>query len=311
MSDAVPVANDSAPAHPAGAEIGLAHAAMLLFALIISTSFPLGAAIASELDPVVLTLLRFVLATALFGGLVTARGGWYRPGLRQAGGYLWIGSLLALYFISMFEALRWTSAVNTSALFTLVPVVAAVVAYFLLGQRISRLQRVCLGLGAAGALVVLFGEDLAQLSAFRLGHGELVFIVGCVAYGTYIPFVRKAHGREPLVSFTFWCLAASTLILALASLPRLGGVDWTGLPSHIYLGIAYLAVFPTAITFYLSKYAGLRLPSGPLMGYTYLVPGFVVVEELILGGPWPGPYVIGGVLLTAIVTVILQIGGRR
>lgn len=284
---------------------------MLLYVLLISTSFPVGVAITADLDPVVLTMFRFMLATGIFAGLVSVAGGWYRPNARQMAGYAWIGGLLAFYFIAMFEALRWTTAINASAIFTLVPAMAAVIAWFLLRQRISKLQLVCLGFGAMGAIAVLFGEDLAKLSAFSLGYGEALFFAGCIAFAAYMPFVRRLHGSEPLSSFTFWVLLAGSVLLFLVAAPKLAAIDWANLPVKVYLGIAYLAVFPTAGTFYLGKFASLRLPSGPVMSYTYLVPGFVVLEELALGGSWPGAYVIAGALLAAVATLTLQIGGRR
>lgn len=279
---------------------------MLLYALLISTSFPVGAAITAHLDPVVLTFFRFLLATAIFAGLVTATRGWYRPGLRQLAGSTWIGVLLAAYFIAMFEALRFTTPINTSAIFTLVPAMSAMIAYALLGQRISRTQRLCLALGAGGAVAVLFGEDLAKLSAFQLGYGEALFFSGCIAFAAYMPFVRKLHRDEPLAGFTFWVLLSGSCVLFCAALASFLDVDWAGMPLKVWAGVAYLAVFPTAGTFYLGKYASLRLPSGPVMGYTYLVPGFVVAESLLLGGPFPGGFVVAGAVIAALATLALQ-----
>lgn len=312
MSGAEPVSRDQpAPVLSAGAGAPLAHAAMLLYALIISTSFPVGAALTSHVEPVVLTFLRFLLATAIFAALVTARRNWYRPSARQFAGYAWIGVLLASYFILMFEALRWTTTINTSAIFTLLPAMSAAIAFVLLGQRISRIQQACLALGALGAATVLFGEDLAKLSGFGLGYGEALFFTGCIAFAAYMPFVRKLHGTEPLIAFTFWVLAMGSVLLFAVALPMLAEIDWAGLPGKVYAGIVYLAVFPTAGTFYLGKYASLRLPSGPVMGYTYLVPGFVVAQELALGAPWPGAFVIAGAALALVATLVLQVAGRR
>lgn len=310
-----PANTGPAPTRPVGAGAisgrALAHAAMLIYALLISTSFPVGAAITADLDPIVLTMFRFMLATGIFAGLVTLNRGWFRPSGRQMAGYAWIGLLLALYFIAMFEALRWTTTINASAIFTLVPVMAAVIAWFLLRQGISKLQLLCLMVGALGAVAVLFGEDLAKLSAFSLGYGEALFFSGCIAFAAYMPFVRRLHGSEPLSSFTFWVLLTGSVLLFLAAAPKLADVDWMHLPLKVYLGVAYLAVFPTAGTFYLGKFASLRLPAGPVMGYTYLVPGFVVVEELALGASWPGGFVIAGALLAAVATLILQLGGKH
>ena len=51
------------------------HLLMLLCAVLVAGSFPIVAAISHELDPVLLTLLRFLLASFLFAPLI-----WFRYG---------------------------------------------------------------------------------------------------------------------------------------------------------------------------------------------------------------------------------------
>ena len=68
--------SDSLPAGQARA-----HGAMLVYAFLVSTSFPVGAAITHDLDPVVLTCLRFACAALTFSLVVTAAGEWRRPEL--------------------------------------------------------------------------------------------------------------------------------------------------------------------------------------------------------------------------------------
>ena len=49
-----------------------------------------------------------------------------------------MGALMAVYFVTMFIALTMTLPVATSAVFTLVPLMTAGTAWFLLGQRSGR-----------------------------------------------------------------------------------------------------------------------------------------------------------------------------
>jgi drug/metabolite transporter (DMT)-like permease len=57
--------------------------------------------------------------------------------------------------------------------------------------------------------------------------------------------------------------------------------DWTGLPPVVYAGIFYLAVFTTAGTFFRVQFAAMRLPSGKVMAYVYLLPA-IIAALLIL-----------------------------
>ncbi|MXN64778.1 EamA family transporter [Stappia sp. GBMRC 2046] len=298
------VHSEPAPARPAGNL--RAHLAMLLFILVISTTFPVGEAISPALDPRALTFLRFLLATFVFAGIVAARGEWRMPSPAQAARATWVGSLLAFYFVAMFEGLRYTTAINTGALFALVPAMTAAIAWLLLRQTMTRLQLACLAIAGLGALVVLYGDNIAALLNLSLGYGERMFLLGCVAFAAYSPFVRKLHRSEPLMLFTLWVLMGGAAMLFLFGLPAILSADWAKVPWTVYGGIVYLAVLPTALTFYLAKYATVRLPSGQVMAYTYLLPAFVVMEKMVIGDGTPSLTVFAGVAITALATFILQ-----
>ncbi|MFW2366300.1 MAG: EamA family transporter, partial [Desulforhopalus sp.] len=96
------------------------HLLMLLSATLASTSFTVSAAIAAELDPVLLTFIRFVLAASIFGPWVYCRHGLcFSPSLVARCSL--ISCCLVIFFCCMFLSLRYTTALNTSVIFALVP----------------------------------------------------------------------------------------------------------------------------------------------------------------------------------------------
>ncbi len=97
-----------------------AHTSMLLWALLIAASFSAAAQVSQAIDPILLTGLRLLFCTLVFLPLLLLKGDADMT-LRGLLGHAALGLLLALYFGSLFEALRYTSAVNTGTMFTLVP----------------------------------------------------------------------------------------------------------------------------------------------------------------------------------------------
>ena len=87
----------------------LLHGSMLVSAVLVSTSFPVGKAITPFMDPVLLTLIRFCLAALLFAPYVRRRFGLANPGLaalRETDGHLLFAhSDLSGY--SVFEEAAW------------------------------------------------------------------------------------------------------------------------------------------------------------------------------------------------------------
>lgn len=283
-----------------------AHGAMLVYAALISTSFPVGAAITHDLDPIVLTFLRFVVASMAFGAVVLAAGGCARPAPRDLLRYAVISLTMVVYFVTMFEGLRWMDPLSGGAMFTLVPLVAAGVTFLVNRQRCSPAQLACLVLGAAGAVWVLFDGRVDRLLAFSLGRGEAIFAVGCLAFACYAPAVRRLAGGESIMVLTFWTIVAGAVLLGIYTAPRLVATDWAAIPARAWLGIAYLAVFNTAGTFYLAKTASMALPGFKVMAYTYLTPAFVALLEGALGHGWPVWSVVVGIAVTGAATVLLQ-----
>ncbi len=284
-----------------------AHLAMLVFAFLISSSFTVGQAITAALDPIALTFMRFVFAGLIFLVILLASGrSLSRPSLPDLARYGWLALLLILYFVLMFEALRWTDALSTGVIFTLAPPMTVLMSWLVLGQRFSARECAALGIAAIAAVWVMFDGSLEKLTSFSLGKGEIIFLIGAACYAAYSPSVRKLHRSQNLVDLTLWTLIAGLVLLAVYGWQIILDVNWPELPGYVYLGIVHLAVFTTAMSFYLIQYASLHLPSGKVMAYTYLIPAFIVLQNIVLGAPWPSVSVLAGVLVIASAMIILQ-----
>ncbi|WP_085908865.1 DMT family transporter [Kiloniella majae] len=287
-----------------------AHVAMLLFIFFVSTSFPVGSAITHALDPSALTFLRFVIASCAFGILLLVKKQWpwqkSGPGPLLLLKYFWLGFLLVVFFITMFEGLRWGSPVNLGAVFTLIPMMTAVIAFFLLGQRTTIRLWGGLIIAALGAIWIVFDGNIENLLNFSLGKGELIFLIGCFSYSAYSPFVRKYHGGENLLVLTFWTLIAGVILLGIYGFEDIQKSPWLQLDWSIYAAIIYLALCNTALSFYLLKFASFRLPAAKVMAYTFLTPAIVLAIQSVVSGSIPDIKLIIGVIITASAMVFLQ-----
>lgn len=278
---------------------------MMAYALLVSTSFPVGSFATRFVDPVVVTLLRFVIATLLFGVLLARRGQLRMVGLRDLLRYATVSATIVIFFVLMFESLRYTDPISTGALFTVVPLLSAGTSFFILRKRTPGLELAYLILGAAGAAWVVFDGQLSVLLSLTLDRGEWTFLLATLSYAAYVPLIKRLHRGEPALVMTFWTLATGTLLLAVLGAPRWATVSWSAPPSA-YGFIVYLAIFPTAITFAIAQYAGTRLAPTRVMAYTYLTPSFVVLIEALRGHGWPSWSVSAGVVVTCSVTLLLQ-----
>ena len=272
---------------------------MLLFSLGIAGSFSLGSIVANDIDPVAITAARFAGSSVLLGALAAAGAGFKRSNLHRPWRYAVAGSLMAGYFVLMFEGLKTASAVSTSAVFTLTPAMSALFGWLLLRQVTTSRTAFALAVGATGALWVIFRADISALLLFEIGKGELIFFVGCIAHAFYTPYVRLANRGETPQAFVFGMSVAGTIVLAVYGREEILGTDWSSLPTIVWVTIAYLTVVSTTLTFLLVSFATLRLPAAKVMAYTYLTPSWVLAWEGALGRGLPGVAIPAGVFATA------------
>ncbi|MDA0186187.1 DMT family transporter [Roseicyclus sp.] len=281
---------------------------MLAFSALVAGSFSLGGQIANEIAPAALNAVRFALSAAVVGAVIWARGGGIATltgALSAPWRYGLLGVLFAIYFVTMFEGLKTAPPVSAAAVFTLTPVMSGIFGYLLLRQLFGARIMVALGLGAMGALWVIFRADIAALMAFEIGRGEVIFFWGCIAHAAYTPLVRVLNRGEPILVFTFWTLSFSTVIIGVWGWRDLVATDWGALRPLVWITLLYVAIAASAMTVFLVQFASMRLPSSKVMAYTYLTPSWVLIWELGLGQPMPPMAVLGGIALTFVALGLL------
>lgn len=282
------------------------HSLMFVSATLVSTSFIVGAAIANDLDPLVLTMVRFIIAALVLGPIV-----YLRSGLLFSWSLFWrcgaMSASLVTFFGCMFLSLRYTTPLNTSVLFTLAPPISGIYSLILVRERLPRVQLVALALGMIGALWVIFKGDISLLLAMQWNRGDLIFMVGCLFIALYTPLVKLLHRGEPMLTLTFWILVTGTCWLLLVGGGKLLSVDWSMVELRTWLGLSYLAVFTTVITFFLTTFCVPYIGPTRSMAYSYLYPGLVLVIDLVLGHGLPPLGTMPGVMIVMGTMVVLQV----
>ena len=278
---------------------------MLLFAFLISGSFSIGHLAAPFIDPVALNAIRFMIASQIMGLIAII---FYKrnPVIKQAPWrFLVLGALTTVFFVTMFIALRITTPVSTSAIFTLIPFMSAGFGWLFLRQSTAPIVLISLAIAAVGAIWVIFRGNMQAILDFNIGKGELIFFAGSIAYAAYAPLAKKFSRGEPLPYFTFTVLFGTTFCLFVWGNSIIWQTDWLALPPVVWFAIGYLAFFSTAITFFLLQFSTLRLPASKVYSYGYLIPSIVILYEGLLGHGWASPVIFLGAILTAVGLLLM------
>lgn len=281
------------------------HLLMLLCAVLVAGSFPVVAIISHELDPLLLTLLRFLLASFLFAPLIWFRYG-FHVSLAALGRYSVISATLVICFWSMFFSLRYTSALNISAIFTLVPSLSGLYAMVLNRERLGKTRLIALVLGLIGALWIIFKGDLKSFAELSLNKGDLIFFIGCLFMGLYTPLVRRFHRNEPMPVMAFWVMVTGAIWLLLVAGSQLMTVSFAEIPDKVWMGLLYVAIFSTIISFFITQYAILFLGPTRVMAYSYLYPALVLLLDFLFQGTLPELKILPGVVVVLSAMLVVQ-----
>lgn len=289
-----------------------AHWGMLVWAMLIASSFFAAAQVSQSIDPILLTALRLLFCALTFLPLLLLKN--TSPiSIKSLLAHAVLGLLLATYFGSLFEALRYTSAINTATLYTLVPLMSLFFEAFLLPSPSLKSRLPPMLIAAIGAvLLTLKGSTPGQLPAL---YPVLVFAAGCLAMALYSPLSQwfKAcalKGLDP-VAMTFWNMLFGSLFLLVFCLFSGGWRSGLQLSTLDIGWLVYLALFGTLATFWLLHRAiGVIAPS-TVISYVYLNTLFVTVLHWFWLRQQPRMSEIIGATLVGIGMLALVISSRN
>jgi len=259
------------------------HALMLFTMLLVAGSFPVAGLITDALAPDLMMFVRFMLAALLFAPFVFIKNGWHIPPIDRLFAYALISIPLVAFFWCMFESLRYTSVINTGALYTIVPAITAVFAYFINHVHTNRRRKLGLLVGTVGALWIVFRGDLQAFINLQLNYGDFIFLTGCLFMGIYNPLIQYLYKGEPMEVMTFWVISIGALWLLILSFNRLDQIDWQTLEVKVYAGLLYLSVFTTLGSFFVLQFSTVKLGATKVSAYSYLTPVFVIILSVAIG----------------------------
>lgn len=261
----------------------------------------------SGLAPVTLAFLRLAVALPFFFLLMQREWAKYRPDVRLRPALSMVLPLLAL---GLFQALYQGSylvavdltgaAIATLIALCLAPVLVAVLAAPLLGERVRPVTLAALAAAIVGTALLVWG-DLVETGALRI-HGLMMAMLAALVYAGFTLTSRFTASTTPVYTTAFLCFATAALLLLPAVLWQNGFAALAGLNLQQWLLILYIGIVPTCIG-YVSFFKGMTSTPATLSSIIVtLEPLFVALLAWVLLGERLGAAgVAGAIILTLAV----------
>jgi drug/metabolite transporter (DMT)-like permease len=256
-----------------------AAAMPLLFVGIWATGFLVARLVAPHADPLTFLSMRFVLSAAAFAGIAAAVGARWARGVRAWRDALVSGVLMqGIYLGGVFWSVRHGLPAGISALVTgLQPLLTAVLAFPLLGERVGPRRWAGIALGFGGALLVLQpglqADAVLVVPLLASGAGMVAMTLGTIWQK------RTAGAADLRTNAAVQFIGAAVVTMPVALLTEAGRFDgawqaWAG------LGWAVCGLSLGAISLLL-----VLIKRGAVAGVAslfYLVPPVVAVLAFLL-----------------------------
>jgi len=287
-------------------------AAPWLFVALWSTGFIAARYATDDSGPLVFLAVRFVLAAAVLAAVAFATR-MARPTRQQLGAASIAGlGLHALYLGGVFLAISWGMPSGVSALIAgLHPVITAVAARGLLGERLRPIQWVGVALGFAGVIAVVIDRLVARAAGLSFGAivASVLGVTGICA-GTLIQ--RSRGGSTPLVWGTCaqYVTSAAALMIAAGVHSSLGGYEGIRLTRSTVFALAWSVFVMSIAAILIMLWLLKRQAAARVSSLFFLTPALSTLEAAILFGERMGALALVG-LVVALAGVALTLRSAR
>lgn len=285
-----------------------------LFVLLWSTGFVGAKYGLPYAEPFTFLALRLVIAAALLATIAAALRSATMPTRRQYGHAAVVGTFLhAGYLGGVFYAISIGVPAGVSAVVvSLQPVLTAVLASRVLGERLVSRQWLGLLLGVTGVALVV-GPGLAASSSGGADALPLAGLAACavaLASGTTATLYQKKHGDGiPLVWGTaVQYAAASALLLVAAATTESFRIAWTG---EFVAALAWLVLVLSLGAVLLLLLLLRRGSASGVSSLLYLVPPATALEAFLLFGERLSSLSLVGVAVAALGVALVVTPPRR
>lgn len=205
------------------------------------------------------------------------------------------GVIFGLEFLLLFQGIDKTTVVRASVLFYTMPAWLAVMAHFLLGERMTPVRGLGLVLAVLGvAVAILPGGAVAGSSTLA---GDMMCLAASVFWAAIAIMTRttKLARSSPYMQLIYQLVVSAPILILAAAIP---GEFITGMTPGLWGIFAFQVVGVVGVGFVAWFWVLSVYPAGAMASFAFLAPVFgVFFGWLILGEP------LGWTIVLALVLV--------
>ncbi|VBB08967.1 Hypothetical protein LUCI_4253 [Lucifera butyrica] len=261
---------------------------MVLTALFWSGAFITGKIAVREFPAFALTFFRFLFALPLIFSILYIR----EPENMLPRGKQW-RPLIILGFVGtfcyhalFFTALQYTTAINSSLIGAMNPMVTTLLAALFFSEQLTPRRITGVILSFCGVFLVITNADWRLISDFRFNGGDLLMLLAVCSWAVYSLLSRrymKEYGLTP-----FMVTAYTFFICVILAVPFM---VWENPATYLlsatlggWMSIVYMSVFASVLGYLFQMVAIQHIGAARAAMFINLVPVFTIIQSVFLLG---------------------------
>lgn len=292
--------------------------------MVLTTFFWSGAFIAGKFSvpyiPVcTLTFLRFffavIIMTLLFKTGKFGRdehGQVFRLQKKHIPFFLFTGIIGMIgYHVLFFTSLKYTTAINSSMINAMNPIMTTIFAGMLLRTRFPKMQIFGIIMSFVGVILTITGADPDILMNMAFNKGDIIMVGAMLCWAIYGVFSKMKGGGIPAFWLTYYSFVSCMIfVIPLVLLEK----PWTfigQIPASAWIAVLYMSLFASVIGYLMQQVAIKEIGPSRTSIFINLVPVFsMILAVLILGEVLEPVKLLTAVLIIAGVC-ICQLSGSK
>lgn len=261
---------------------------MVLTSLLWSGAFITGKFSVQEFPPFALTFFRFLFALPfIFTILYLKEPTNLFPHAKQWRALLLLGFVGTFcYHVFFFTSLKYTTAINSSLIGAINPMLTTLLAALFFGEKLTPLRIVGIFLSFSGVFLFITNGDLQLISQFQVNYGDFLMLIGVLCFSVYSLLSRRFMKQYELTPFMI--TAYTFLICVVISVPF---VLWENPSTYLstttawgWLSILYMSVFASVLGYLFQAIAIQRIGAPRTAVFINLVPIFTIIQSITILG---------------------------
>ncbi len=265
------------------------YSLMVLAAFFWSGAFIAGKYSVAYIPVFTLTFLRFFPAAILMYIVMKATKCPYRLNRTHVPVFFLTGTIgMFGYHVLFFCCLKYTTAINSSIIGAMNPVVTVIIAFIALKQKLSCRQAAGICLSFAGVFLTITGADLHIIQMLSFNKGDILMMMAVICWAAYGVISSSAMKKDKfLVPILPMALAFYSFIFCLITLLPFVIMEkpWTflfNLPFAPFAAAMYMAIFPSFVGYLIQQFSIKEIGPGRTSIFINLVPVFSTFLAILL-----------------------------